>query len=102
MAGQFRTTAEEMDAFAKHMGEVSDQVQGELKKLDGIVSQIASGWQGQAATAYQNLQNRFNEDAKGLNEALRAIQNAIELTTKAYAATEAAQQSALGQVAGQI
>ncbi|WP_371481471.1 WXG100 family type VII secretion target [Kitasatospora sp. NBC_00315] len=98
MAGQFRTTAEEMDSFAKHMGEVSEQVQGELKKLDSLVSSIASGWQGQAATAYQNLQNRFNEDARGLNEALRAIQHAIEATTKAYSEQDAAQQSSMGRV----
>ncbi|MFI6449250.1 WXG100 family type VII secretion target [Kitasatospora sp. NPDC050543] len=102
MAGQFTTTAEEMVAFAKHMEEVSNQVQGELKKLDSLVSSIASGWKGQAATAYQNLQNRFNEDARGLNEALQAIQHAIEATTKAYSATEAAQQSAISGIAGAL
>ena len=102
MAGQFTTTAEEMEAFARHMGEVSEQVQGELKKLDNLVSSIASGWKGQAATAYQNLQNRFNEDARGLNEALRKIQEAIDATTRAYSEAEAQQQSSLNSVGGQI
>ncbi|MGW6914067.1 WXG100 family type VII secretion target [Kitasatospora sp. NPDC054939] len=94
MAGQFKTTAEEMNAFAKHMGEVIQQIQGEIRKLDTLVGSIAGGWQGQAATAYKALQTRFNEDAAKLNQALTSIKEAIELTTKQYSATEAEQQAA--------
>lgn len=88
MAGQFKTTAHEMDAFAKKIGEVNQQVQGEIQKLNSLVDSIASGWQGQAASAYQQLQRRFGEDAQALNKVLDEIKQAIETTTKLYAATE--------------
>lgn len=94
MAGQFNVTAEEMAAFAKHMGEVIQQIQGEIRKLDTLVGSVSGGWQGTAATAYKALQTRFNEDAVELNKSLTAIKQAIELTTKAYSATEAEQQAA--------
>ncbi|MFJ1707990.1 WXG100 family type VII secretion target [Kitasatospora sp. NPDC088346] len=100
MAGQFKTTAEEMNAFANRIGEVNAQVQGEIGRLNSLVDSIASGWQGAAATAYQQMQSRFNEDANALNKVLDEIKQAIEATTKAYAATEQDQQSSLTGIGG--
>lgn len=45
MAGQFKTTAEEMSAFANRIGEVNAQVQGEIGRLNSLVDSIAQGWQ---------------------------------------------------------
>ncbi|MEV8098713.1 WXG100 family type VII secretion target [Kitasatospora sp. NPDC085879] len=95
MAGQFRTTAEEMNAFANRIGEVNAQVQGEIQRLNALVDSIKSGWQGQAAQAYQQMQTRFNEDANALNKVLDEIKQAIEATTKLYAQTEQEQQSSM-------
>ncbi|MFF2045744.1 WXG100 family type VII secretion target [Kitasatospora sp. NPDC048239] len=92
--GQFKTTAEEMLAFAKHMDQVIGQIEGEIRTLDSLVGSIAAGWQGQAATAYKSLQTQFNEDAVELNKSLKAIKEAIEVTTKQYSATDADQQAA--------
>ncbi|WP_371497099.1 WXG100 family type VII secretion target [Kitasatospora sp. NBC_00374] len=100
MAGQFKTTAEEMSAFANRIGEVNAQVQGEIGRLNSLVDSIAQGWQGAAATAYQQMQSRFNEDANALNKVLDEIKQAIEATTKAYAATEQDQQSSLTGIGG--
>ncbi|MFF1907605.1 WXG100 family type VII secretion target [Kitasatospora sp. NPDC058218] len=94
--GQFKTTAQEMLAFAKHMEEVIGQVEGEIRKLDSLVGSIAGGWQGQAAQAYRTLQGQFNEDAVELNKSLKAIKDAIEITTKQYSATDADQRAAFG------
>ncbi|GAA0702891.1 WXG100 family type VII secretion target [Kitasatospora atroaurantiaca] len=95
MAGQFTTTAEEMQAFANRIGDVNAQIHGEIQRLNTLVDEIKAGWQGQAATAYQQLQTRFNEDAQALNKVLDEIKQAIEATTKAYSATEQEQQSSM-------
>ncbi|WP_030274777.1 WXG100 family type VII secretion target [Streptomyces sp. NRRL B-24484] len=95
MAGQFKTTAEEMNAFANRIGEVNAQVQGEIQRLNALVDSIKVGWQGQAAQAYQQMQTRFNEDATALNKVLDEIKQAIETTTKLYAQTEQEQQSSM-------
>jgi WXG100 family type VII secretion target len=100
MAGQFNVTAEEMNSFANRIGEVNQQVQGEIGRLNSLVEQIAAGWQGQAAEAYKQMQQRFNEDANALNKVLDEIKQAIEATTKAYAATEEEQRSSVGRIGG--
>ncbi|WP_327677004.1 WXG100 family type VII secretion target [Kitasatospora sp. NBC_00458] len=94
--GQFRTTAQEMLAFAAHMDEVINRINTEIKGLDDLVGSITGGWQGQAAQAYANLQGQFNTDAQELNRSLVAIKEAIELTTRKYAQTDAEQQAAFG------
>ncbi|MFJ5235003.1 WXG100 family type VII secretion target [Kitasatospora sp. NPDC088391] len=99
MAGQFTTTAEEMIAFANRIGEVNQQVQGEIGRLNNLVSDISSGWSGEAANAYKQMQERFNEDANALNRVLDEIRQAIEATTKLYSMTEDEQRAAVGGIA---
>ncbi|QKW21817.1 WXG100 family type VII secretion target [Kitasatospora sp. NA04385] len=98
MAGQFTTTAEEMTAFANRIGEVNQQVQGEIGRLNTLVSEVGSGWKGAAATAYQQMQAQFNDDANALNKILDEIRQAIEATTKAYSMTEEEQRAAVGGI----
>ncbi|WP_327069159.1 WXG100 family type VII secretion target [Kitasatospora sp. NBC_01250] len=100
MAGQFTTTAEEMRAFSGKITEVNSQIQGELSKLNALVESIAGGWQGAAATAYHQLQERWNEDATALNKVLDEIRQAIDATTSKYSATEEDQRSSLSGVQG--
>ncbi|MFJ1757983.1 WXG100 family type VII secretion target [Kitasatospora sp. NPDC088134] len=99
MAGQFTTTAEEMIAFANRIGEVNNQVQAEIGRLNNLVTEIRQGWRGDAATAYEQMQQRFNEDANALNRVLDEIRQAIEATTKLYSMTEDEQRAAVGGVA---
>ncbi|KDN82958.1 hypothetical protein KCH_53180 [Kitasatospora cheerisanensis KCTC 2395] len=89
-----------MTAFANRIGEVNQQVQSEIGRLNNLVSEIASGWKGAAATAYQQMQERFNEDANALNKVLDEIRQAIEATTKLYSMTEEEQRAAVGGIAG--
>ncbi|WP_406203721.1 WXG100 family type VII secretion target [Kitasatospora sp. NBC_01560] len=91
--GQFTTTAQEMLGFAKHMDEVIGKIEGEIKSLNALVDSIKGGWKGEAATAYGKLQADFNEDARLLNESLKKIKEAIEITTKQYSQTDADQQA---------
>ncbi|MEE1785547.1 WXG100 family type VII secretion target [Streptomyces sp. SP17BM10] len=95
-ANQFTMTAQEMQAFAKHIEEVIGQIGQERTKLNNTVEHVGVGWGGQAAEAYKALQHRFNEDIDALNGSLKAIKDAIELTTKYYAETEAQQQQQFG------
>ncbi|GAA2113701.1 WXG100 family type VII secretion target [Kitasatospora saccharophila] len=87
-----------MTAFANRIGEVNNQVQGEISRLNNLVSEIASGWKGAAASAYQQMQSQFNDDATALNRILDEIRQAIEATTKAYSMTEEEQRAAVGGI----
>ncbi|MEU9046430.1 MULTISPECIES: WXG100 family type VII secretion target [unclassified Kitasatospora] len=86
-------TAQEMLAFANQIEQAIGKIEAEKNKLNSTVTGITSGWQGQAATAYTNLQNRVNGDIAKLKESLSAIKHAIEQTTKHYASTEEEQKA---------
>ncbi|MEY9849777.1 WXG100 family type VII secretion target [Streptacidiphilus sp. MAP5-3] len=98
MAGQFRTTADEMRAFSSRISEVNSQIQQELSRLNNVVSSITGGWQGEAASAYSALQQKWNEDATKLNRVLSEIKDAIDNTSKQYTATEQDQHSGLNKI----
>src|SRR5436305_13413702 len=101
MAGQFTTTEEEMHAFAGKIASVNQAIQGELSRLNTVVDQITSGWKGQAASSYHQLQSQVNEDGNRINQLLGEIKEAIDSTTKNYAASEEEQQQSMSHVTAQ-
>ncbi|MET8475330.1 MULTISPECIES: WXG100 family type VII secretion target [unclassified Streptomyces] len=99
MAGQFNVTHEEMVAFSGRISQVNESIQGEIQRLQTVVDSITSGWKGQAATAYNNLQNQVNEDATALNRVLNEIKEAIDATAQNYQTSEDEQASSISHVA---
>lgn len=98
MAGQFRVTEDDLRALSSKISEVNGSVQGEVKRLDGVISQIAGGWQGQAATAYNRLQQQWNEDARKMSNILNDIKEAVDSTRQNYTATEEQQNSEVSKI----
>ncbi|MBV2151720.1 WXG100 family type VII secretion target [Kitasatospora sp. SUK 42] len=90
--GQFTMTAQEMTAFSKRIEDAIGKIEQERGKLNTTVDNITGGWKGQAADAYKTLQGQFNQDIQKLEQSLKAIKDAIDLTTKHYAVTESDQQ----------
>ncbi|MFJ9178740.1 WXG100 family type VII secretion target [Streptomyces sp. NPDC102360] len=99
MAGQFNVTHEEMVAFSGRISQVNESIQGEIQRLQTVVDSITSGWKGQAATAYNNLQSQVNEDATALNRVLNEIKEAIDSTASNYQTSEDEQASSISHVA---
>ncbi|UGY93905.1 WXG100 family type VII secretion target [Streptomyces gobiensis] len=92
MAGKFTTTEEEMVQFSGKISSVSGSIQGEIRRLQQLVDTITGGWKGAAATSFNNMQTQVNTDATKLNQVLGEIKEAIDATTKNYAASEEEQQ----------
>ncbi|MFI5758865.1 WXG100 family type VII secretion target [Streptomyces sp. NPDC051569] len=98
MAGQFQVTEDELRVLSGKIDTVRGQVQGEISRLNGVIDQIASGWKGQAASSYQQLQNRWNEDAKRMNDILSDIKEAVDSTRTNYSASEEQQNSEISKI----
>lgn len=98
MAGQFRVTEDELRALSSKISQVNSSIQGEVKRLDGVISGIASGWQGQAATSYNRLQQQWNEDARKMNNILNDIKEAVDSTRQNYSATEEQQNADVSKI----
>lgn len=99
MAGaQFQTGSAEMIAAVRSMQDVNQQLQSNLSNLQGEVEGVIGAWAGTAATAFQTLMGKFQEDAKNLNNDLMQISEAVQGNQQAYAAQEQEQQSSMSQI----
>jgi WXG100 family type VII secretion target len=100
--GGFRATTADLDALAKHIGDISDQIQGQARTVQGAAEGVAAQWGGDAATAFQNLMQRMNEDVRKLDEALRTIQSQIASTADVYAQNEEEQRNVVSNIANRL
>ena len=67
--GQFRTSP----TPSRRSTGVNEDVQATIKQVADTVMGLQGAWTGAAATAFQNMMIRFNDDATKLNQALLAI-----------------------------
>jgi WXG100 family type VII secretion target len=100
--GKFVVTTADLDALAKHIGDISDQIQGEARTVQGAAEQVANSWGGDAYTAFRNLMERMNTDVNKLNEALREIQSQIASTADVYARNEEEQASSVQNISSRL
>lgn len=98
----FNVTTEELDALAKHIGEISDQIQGQARTVKGAADGVASAWSGNAASAFQNLMMRMDEDVKKLDQALQSIMEQIASTSDVYRRNEEEQESSVSGIASRL
>lgn len=101
MAG-FGTSQEAMAAGAGHVNEASEQVQGQINTLRNEVDTMRGGWDGQAAAGFTQLHSNFEGQANRINNALRAMYDALGSTRATYAAQEEQEASNMTSMAGQI
>jgi WXG100 family type VII secretion target len=87
-----------MSQLADQMVVANSSIQSELRRLEGVVASVTSGWRGEAAMSYQQLQRRWNEDATVLNRVLSEIKEAMDTTTRRYVVTEERQRSNLSGI----
>lgn len=90
-----------MVAFSNKISSVNSSIQGEIKRLQTVVDTVTGGWQGAAATSFNTMQNQVNTDATKLNQVLGEIKEAIDATTKNYAASEEEQRQIVTKSAGE-
>jgi WXG100 family type VII secretion target len=91
MAQQFGAQFEQMQAAAQHVTEVNQSVQSQLAALRNQLAPLAGAWKGQAATAFGLLMQRWDADARNLNEALEGIGEQIRESGATYARADEAE-----------
>lgn len=81
----------EVAQFTAAHQKVSDNkttIDQELRKLRSNMENTAGQWEGQAASAFRNLMNRFEEDALKLSQALQGIAELLQQAGSQYEAQE--------------
>lgn len=98
MAQQFGAQFEQMQAAANHVADVNHNVQAQLMSLRNQLAPLAGAWKGQAATAFQLLMQRWDNDARALNEALDSIGEQIRASGVTYAQTDEAENQTYSRI----
>lgn len=98
MAGSFGTTPEVMAKAAQQVDQVSQEISGELRSLLSQIEPVAGSWKGQASSAFQQLIQRWNEDATKLTQALAQISELLGSTNKNYTQVEESNHSQISQI----
>lgn len=94
-SGAFNTEAATMAQAATRVSDVNNQINAELRTLFGAVEGVQAHWSGQAATSFQQLMQRWQQDSAKLSQALNGISEQIAASGKAYQSSDEANQQTL-------
>lgn len=101
MSQMFRTEADVMVDTATDVDGVNNNVQSELKRLNGVVEGLRGTWSGNAQVSFDNLMERYDKSAKQLNEALASISDNLRSNAENFSDVEATNSRAFDNVASQ-
>ena len=98
MAGAYTTDAQTMQKAAQQVQQVSEEINGELNSLMSNLEPVAASWKGNAASAFQQLMERWQQDATKLQQALADIAQMLDSTNKTYSQAEENNSSQIGAI----
>jgi WXG100 family type VII secretion target len=88
VTGAFTTQTAQMQQAASKVDDVNNEVRSLLSSLQSQVESVQAHWTGQAASTFQALMMRYNEDAQKLSQALTGISEQIRTSGQTYAAQD--------------
>jgi WXG100 family type VII secretion target len=92
MAGGFTGTPEQFTDAEGRVTDVRAQMDQNLSTLRDRIEATRQGWQGEAQKAFDHVMQRFDEDGKGMNQALQNIANLLQEAGSKYKRSEEQQQ----------
>jgi len=97
LTGPIQVDYATLHAAAGNVRSTRSEVDGELRKLLGVVDDLAAAWQGQASSGFQNLMHRWNTDSQKLLTALGDIADLLDKAGTRHSTNDAEQQQMFGR-----
>lgn len=88
----FSVNSERILAGNAAIQQTIERLSGEVSTLQAQLAGLADSWQGQAATSFQDLMQRWRVTSDQVDDQLRQIGNALALAAQQYQDIEAANQ----------
>jgi WXG100 family type VII secretion target len=96
------TGSQELLTAGQDIVSTGENIDGILKNLNGIIDAIGTSWQGAAKNAFDTLNQRFDEDALKLNQALKEIAEQMTGGANLYIQQQEEQAQAMSSVASRL
>lgn len=101
-AGESAVNRQAMATAAQQVEAAVTAIRGLQSNMTGYASQLQSGWQGDAASAFGNTYEAFSADFTKVLNALQSIQEKLVGTQSTYTTTEQANVGQVNKVAGML
>ncbi len=98
----FRTEVATTQVAARHVDEVANAIDAELRALDNRIQPIASTWRGAAASSYMALHERWTQDVTKLRQVLAEISSGLTQNATRYQTNEDEVAAQMVRTAGQL
>ena len=89
MANQIRITPDQMRTRATQYRNEADTVNGVITKMDSLLQQLQSEWEGEASTAYAGRYQELKPGFLKAEELIREIAAALDATARIVEETDA-------------
>lgn len=89
MTGEIKVTFAAVDQAAADIDSAQGRITGQLDELKRHLAPVVSSWTGDAATRYNETQQRWDTSAADLTETLRRIRALVLEAGAGYRAVEA-------------
>jgi WXG100 family type VII secretion target len=98
----FQTDVATMTTAARHVDEVANSIDGELRALDARIQPITSTWRGAAAASYMQLHEKWTQDAMKLRQVLAEISQGLVQNSTRYDQNEQDVTSAMRNITASL
>lgn len=83
-----RVSSKDLTKLANDLDDMQDHLDKQIKRMDGIVDRIETGWRGTAATAYRDFHRAATEDAVRIREVMKQLEAAVRLSRDGFSADD--------------
>lgn len=87
---------------AQVVSDAKSSLNTELNQLEGKLASIGSQWQGQGASAFTMLMERWRSDARKITAALDSFEQNLLGSQTTYSSTDDSQSSAMNSLASRL
>ncbi|WP_344030575.1 WXG100 family type VII secretion target [Streptomyces luteireticuli] len=88
MSGKLKLEDEKLDSLIRDLGHMHDTLEAKINSLTNVVHSVQGVWKGDAAQAYNGLQERVNQDVRKLKQLLNFTKEAMEASKKGFTQEE--------------
>ncbi|SIT70714.1 WXG100 family type VII secretion target [Edaphobacillus lindanitolerans] len=92
MSGIIRVTPAELEAMANRYNNESGEVEAQIGRLDGMISELQSAWEGASSRAFAEQYERLKPHFNDMRELLTEI--SVQLNRTGHALRDADEQIA--------
>jgi WXG100 family type VII secretion target len=90
---QVVVSAQALNEGASDTDAIAGQIDQQLGDLKGYLAPLVSSWEGEAASDWQALQQKWNTSAEDLHAVLQQIAGALRTASENYSSGESANAS---------